>query len=434
MAEQVDVIVVGAGLAGLGAAYHMAGAGLEVLVVERGDYPGAKNVTGGRLYLNPVRPFYPELLTEGNLGRDAVERRVVKERLSMISEASVTSLEVQDRHFSDGPPHSVTLLRGKFDRWLADQAAERGALVVSGYKVDDLVWEGEQVVGISTAGDEVHAHVVVAADGALSFIAERAGLRGRLDPTRYALGIKEIIELPSETIQERFGLMGEGGLAHLVFGVITHGVTGGGFLYTNLDSISIGLVLGMSAMMAKGAQFQAHELIDEFKRRPEIQPMLAGGRVVEYSAHAIPESAYVGLSSMVRGGLIVAGDAAGLSLNIGISVRGMDFALASGALAARAILEAFERGDFSENFLRRYETLLRESFVLQDQETFRPMAKFLENPRLYDEYPGLVGDLFRRLFWIGSGSKAGLWPTVRRMLKEMPTGAVLGDLWRARRL
>lgn len=434
MTEKVDVIVVGAGLAGLGAAYHLAGAGLEVLVVERGDYPGAKNVTGGRLYLNPVRPFYPELLTPGNLAPEAVERRVVKERLTMVSEAAFTSLEFQDEAYSDGPAHSVTLLRGKFDRWLADQAAARGALVVSGYKVDDLVWDGEQVIGVSAGGDEVQARVVVAADGALSFIAARAGLRGRFAPAHYALGIKEIIELPAESIEARFGLTSEEGLAQLFFGAITRGMTGGGFLYTNLDSLSVGLVLSMSDMLEEGHQFQAHELMDEFKSRPEIEPLAAGGRVVEYSAHAIPESAYVGLSSMVRGGLVVVGDAAGLSLNMGISVRGMDFALASGALAARAIIEAFAQGDFSEQFLQRYEAWLRESFVLQDHETFRAMAGFLDNPRLYQEYPALIGNLFRRLFWLDAGPKKGIWPTIRKTLKEMPTRAVLGDLWKMRRL
>ncbi len=434
MAESVDVIVVGAGLAGLGAAFHLAGAGLEVLVVERGDYPGAKNVTGGRLYLNPVRPFFPELLGGDDLPPEAVERRVVKERLSMTSETSVTTMEFQDRGFAQGPPHSVTLLRGKFDRWLADQAGGRGALVVSGYKVDDLVWDGQQVIGISAAGDEVHARVVVAADGGLSFIAERAGLRKRLDPSRFALGVKEVVELPAEAIQERYNLEDGEGLAQLFFGTITEGVAGGGFLYTNRESLSIGLVLGMGAMMERGSRFHAHELMDGFKRRPEIQASLAGGRVVEYSAHAIPESAHTGLSALVRGGLIVVGDAAGLSLNMGFSVRGMDFALASGALAARAILEAFDRGDFSASSLRRYEVALQESFVLQDQETFRGMARFLENPRLYGEYPAVIAEILRGLFWLDSDPKQGIWPTIRGSLRRVPLNALLGDLWRLRRL
>jgi electron transfer flavoprotein-quinone oxidoreductase len=434
MAEKVDVIVVGAGLAGLGAAFHLAGAGLEVLVVERGDYPGAKNVTGGRLYLNPVRPFYPELLGGHGLPPEAVERRVVKERLSLISEASLTTVEFQDRGFLHGPPHSVTLLRGKFDRWLAEQAEARGALVVSGYKVDDLVWDGQQVIGISAAGDEVHAQVVVAADGALSFIAEHAGLRKRLDPARFALGIKEIVELPAETIQERYNLEEGDGLAQLFFGTITDGMTGGGFLYTNRESLSIGLVLGMGAMMERGAEFRAHDLMDGFMQRPGVRPLVAGGRVVEYSAHAIPESAHRGLSALVHGGLIVVGDAAGLSLNMGFSVRGMDFALASGALAARAILQAFDQGDFSATSLRHYEAMLQESFVLQDQETFRGMAQFLENPRLYQEYPAVAADLLRELYWLDSDPKRGIWQTIRQSLKKVPLKALLGDLWKLRQL
>ena len=45
-----DAIVVGAGCAGSVAAYELASAGKSVLVVERGNFAGAKNMTGGRIY------------------------------------------------------------------------------------------------------------------------------------------------------------------------------------------------------------------------------------------------------------------------------------------------------------------------------------------------------------------------------------------------
>src|SRR5260370_8084648 len=48
--QQFDAIVVGAGPAGSSAALAMARAGLQVALIERGEYPGAKNVSGAALY------------------------------------------------------------------------------------------------------------------------------------------------------------------------------------------------------------------------------------------------------------------------------------------------------------------------------------------------------------------------------------------------
>jgi len=199
--EKVEVVVVGGGLAGLAAAYVLAEAGVEVLVVERGDYSGAKNVSGGRLYLEPVRPYLPDLWDGAPF-----ERRVVKERLTMMAPESSLTVELNGSRFRGPPPHSVTVLRATFDQWLAERVGEKGALVIPGYQVDDVLMQDGRVVGIRSGDAELQADVVVAADGVLSFTAERAGLRRRHDPQNLAVGVKEVIELPEETIQDRFGL------------------------------------------------------------------------------------------------------------------------------------------------------------------------------------------------------------------------------------
>jgi electron transfer flavoprotein-quinone oxidoreductase len=434
MTEKVDAVIVGAGLAGLGAAYHLAAAGAEVLVVERGDYPGSKNVTGGRLYLRPVRPYYPDLLAGGDENTPPFERVVVKERLAVLADTGGASLEFRGPSNPEGQPHSVTILRGVFDRWLADRATERGALVVSGYKVDDVIRESGRVAGVVAGGDEVRADVVIAADGALSFIAERVGLRPRHDPAHFALGIKEVIELPAEQIEDRFGLVDGEGLAALFFGTITHGIPGGGFLYTNRQSLSVGVVIGMGAMVERGPGVEASELLNEFLARPEVAPLVSAGSVAEYSAHAIPESSNLAMPRLVTDGLVVVGDAAGLALNMGLSVRGMDFALASGALAAQAVLQAKEEGDFSARSLARYEAALRASFVLKDQVTFAGMQTFLENPHLYELYPNTLLKLLESLFTVDEGAKTALWRSAMNVLREIPLSRALVDVWRMRKL
>jgi electron transfer flavoprotein-quinone oxidoreductase len=428
--EKVEVVVVGAGVAGLAAAMVLAEAGVEVLVVERGDYPGSKNVTGGRLYLEPVRPYLPDLWDEAPL-----ERRVVKERLTMFSPSASTTIEVSSERFRQAPHPSYTLLHSTFDRWFADQAAERGALIIPGYKVDDLVREDGRVVGIVSAGDEIHADAIVAADGALSFMAEKAGLRAKLDAKEVAVAAKEVIELPSPTIEERFGVEGGEGVAQLFFGSLTQGMFGGGFLYTNHESLSLGLVVAIHDLMEKGPPVSPHDLLEAFKARPEIRPLIAGGHPVEYSAHIIPEGGFRALPRMVTDGLILVGDAAGLALNMGVTVRGLDFALASGVMAARALLRAREQGDFSATSLAYYEKLVQDSFVWKDLQTFQHMPEFLANPRLQDFYPPVICNLLEQILWIGEEPKEKLSATILRTARQRLLRVdVLKDLLGMRRI
>ncbi len=411
--EKVETVVVGAGLAGLATALVLAEAGVEVLVVERGDYPGSKNVTGGRLYLEPIRQYFPDLWDEAPL-----ERPVVKERLTMMDSTSSITVELNSDRFRQPPYPSYTLLHSTFDRWFADQAAERGALIIPGYKVDDLLMENERVVGIVSAGDEIHADVVVAADGILSFMAEKAGLRGPLMAQNSAVAAKEVIELPPQTIEERFGVEEGGGVAQLFFGSLTQGMFGGGFLYTNRESLSLGLVVAIHDLMEKQPPVSPHDLLEAFKARPEIQPLISGGHPVEYSAHIIPEGGFRALPRLVTHGMVVTGDAAGLALNMGVTVRGLDFALASGAMAARALLRAREQNDFSATGLAYYEALLRDSFVWQDMYTFRHMPSFFANPRLFDFYPSALCELLEQIMWIGERPKEKLSKTMWRAVRQ----------------
>src|ERR1019366_3275914 len=127
--ESVECIVVGGGLAGLSAAYGMACAGHEVVVLERGDYAGAKNVTGGRLYLKPLGAIYPELWAQAPF-----ERAVARELLTMIGDGAQTTVEIAASRFVSDKPQSYTVLRARFDQWLAERAAEKGAMILTNMK------------------------------------------------------------------------------------------------------------------------------------------------------------------------------------------------------------------------------------------------------------------------------------------------------------
>jgi electron transfer flavoprotein-quinone oxidoreductase len=421
--EKFEVIVVGAGLAGLSAAYALAQEGIEVVVIERGDYPGAKNVTGGRLYTRPLQNFLPELWKEAPF-----ERPVSNEMVTLLSPDKSITLRFRSDEFARPPAHSHTVLRGTLDRWLAKKAEEKGAMLVTKNRVDDLLKKDGKVVGVLAGGEELGADVVIACDGALSLIAEKAGLRSPRSSHDYAVGFKEVIELSSQTIDDRFGLKQGEGAAQLFLGDLTQGKFGGGFLYTNRSSLSLGLVIRIKDLAEGNPLKEAPLFLDEFKERPEIAPLIAGGEMVEYSAHLISEAGYAGLIHPFADGLVVAGDAAGFSLNVGLTVRGMEFAIASGVLAAQAVKQARERKDFSAMGLSVYQRMLEDSFILKDLKTFQHAPAFMNNPRLFQHYPQIAGDLLQSLFAIGPDPKQKFSTTIREKVSWTEAWEILKDL------
>ncbi len=408
--EKVEVVIVGAGLAGLSAAYVLARDGVDTVVVERGDYPGAKNVTGGRIYMHPIRQYLPEFWEEAPL-----ERHVTRETLTMMAKSSSTAITLDSDRFREEPYHSYTILRSKFDRWFGEKVMEAGGFVLTKSRADDLIIEDGKVAGI-VMGDEdrIPADVVVAADGVLSLMAEKAGLGQTQKPKHFAVSVKEVIELPSKTIEDRFNLGPGEGAAQLFFGALTQGMMGGGFLYTNIDSISLGLVVGIESLMDREPKTEVHELIEDFKARPEIRNLIAGGEIVEYSAHVIPEGGINAMPKLYADGLLVVGEAAGFGLNMLLTVRGMEFAVASGVMAAEVIKAARKKRDYSAASLANYEELVKDSFIFKDLHTFRNVLTMLENPRLFNYYPEAVCSIFEDVMWIDEKPKSKISSTIIR--------------------
>lgn len=410
--DKIDVVIVGAGLSGLACAYRLAQEDMQVIVVERGDYPGSKNVTGGRLYIKPIQNMVGEMFSGAPF-----ERRIVRERWSLLGQGNSLGIDLAGERFR-AEDHSFSLLRATFDRWLADRLVEKGVFVIPKYRVDDLLWENGNVVGVKAGQEEIYAQVVVASDGVLSFMGEKAGLKPPLIPKKYALGIKEVIELPEEKINDRFNVESGEGVAHLFLGDVTKGLFGGGFLYTNKESVSLGIVVGIGALMESRETVEAHTLIDRFKERYELRTIIQGGRLSEYSAHVIPEGGYGGISKLYGNGILLTGDAAGFALNMGVTVRGMEFAIASGVAAAETVIEAKKGGDFSASSLASYERRLQDTFVLKDLQTCRNMPEFLDNESFFTFYPRSIPDLIEKVMWFGEGPKAGIGRTAWNHMKS----------------
>ena len=258
--------------------------------------------------------------------------------------------------------------------------------------------------------------MVIAADGANSFIVQQAGLRRRFDTSHLALGVKELIGLPRETIADRFGLTGDEGAAYSLVGFATQGVAGGGFLYTNQESLSIGLVMRLDACLQ--AQIRPAEAMEFFLAHPAVAPLIRGGKLLEYGAHLVPEGSLAAMPRLVGDGILVVGDAAGLSVNNGFAVRGMDLAIGSGIAAAEAILEATAAKDFSAAGLGSYARKMAGSFVMQDMRTYAGATSFMQNPRLYTAYPKLLADVMTRIYSQTSTAKDHLLPALFQAFRE----------------
>jgi electron transfer flavoprotein-quinone oxidoreductase len=409
--EKFETIVVGGGLAGLAAAYTLAAAGKEVLLLEKGDYCGAKNVTGGRMYVAPVRDYFPGLWEKAPF-----ERAIVQEELCMMSATDSLLVRYNGDAIVTEPYQSYSVCLAKFDKYFAKQAEKKGAMIVTKKKVDSLLIEDGKVKGVVAGDETLLSDVVICGDGVLSLLPQQAGLQKPLSPKHFAVGIKEIIELDQKVIEDRFNLSEGQGAARLYLGDITEGKFGGGFLYTNKESISLGLVIGIDALINESPKTEAPEMLDRFKKRPEVAALIEGGQTAEYSAHVIGEGGYNTLSKLYGDGVLVTGDSAGFMLNAGITVRGMEYALFSGYAAAQAIIKASETGDYGAQSLSFYEKILADSFVLKDFKEFREVPEAMNHKRLFTYYPELVGNVLSALYHMPNGPKDRAIPTVKKFV------------------
>ncbi len=425
MSEKFDVIVVGAGPAGTSCAYECAKAGLKVLQIERGEYPGSKNVMGGVLYRKQMEEIIPEFWKEA-----PIERPVIEQRLMMLDKESAVTVGYKGLEFAREPYNAFTILRAKFDQWFASKAVEQGVMLITETVATEVIVEDGRVKGVRTdrPDGDVYADVVVLADGVNSLLGKQLGFHKELRPDEVALAVMEVINLPAERIEERFNLESNQGCTYEIFGDSTNGILGTGFIYTNKDSINIGVGTMLSGMIRE--KLRPHDLLDRLKKHPLIRPLIKDGEPQEYLAHLIPEGGYNSIPKLVGNGVLVAGDAA--QFVNGLNREGSNMAMTSGRLAAETIVLAKQAGDFSENMLSSYQNKVMESFVGQDLKKFKDIHLFEKNPTYFKDYLPALNRAASEYFTVdGVPKKEKQKKMMKLMMQDKGKLQVFGDLYKA---
>jgi electron transfer flavoprotein-quinone oxidoreductase len=435
---KVDAIVVGAGPAGLMAACRLAQGGLEVIVVERGEFAGSKNVSG-LLYADVLAGAIPDFAD-----RAPLERPVTRRTLGVLGHDTFGHFDFGGREWSEPPHnHSWVVYRAQFDRWFAAEVEQAGASLLDAMVVDDLVYEEQgdrkRVVGVQIRGEEdpFYADVVILAEGALGVVTNKAltslGMkRGRVQQN-YGIGVKEIWGLPASVIEDRFHLEPGEGAAIEWIGSPFKGLVGGGFVYTGKESLALGFIVKLDSLSAR--HLSPDDLMEAFKAHPEVGKYLRGGELLEYSAHILPEGGYEAVPQLSHHGLLIAGDAAGL-VNASIYHEGANLAMASGWHAAETVIQAKLVRDFSKQSLSLYDRLLADSFVMADLKQYRRVADAHRVfPRFMEGLPERFCRLFVDAYRQNSTPKRTIQKeALRNFLNDLPKWQTIKDLWRLKRM
>ncbi len=415
MKEAFDVAIVGAGPAGISAACILADAGIKTIVFERGEYPGAKNMSGGVLYGHDLAQILPDYAER----QCPVERNIVESRIWYLSKDGGYSLGYRDSVFADQRKHNAfTVLRAKFDRWFAQQAGKKGALVVPSTVVKDLVRdERGQVIGVQTGREdgEVQAKVTLLADGVNSPLAARTLFRPEPKPENVALSVKELIELPSEVIEQRFGVTNGNGVTIEILGEITGGMDGVAVIYTNTNSLS--LCIGGNLADFAAYKLKPYELMETFKQHSMVAPLISGGKPREYISHWLALGGLDTIPKLYGDGYLIAGDSAMLFNSL--HREGNNLAMASGRMAAETIIDAIHQDNYSQEVLAGYNGRLADSYVLKDMKKYRRFGKFLYHRKeIFNQLPRLASFAAREMLTVNGVSKKEKQKLIREELHK----------------
>jgi len=276
--EKYDVAIIGGGSSGLAALQQLSKLGKQAILLEAGPLIGSKNISGGILYSK--KPHKGQVtnvddLYENFLEDAPYERKITKYILHSTSKDKEYPMDLTPAHDYQSN-FGCSVLMNKLNSWFAKQAIENaekvGGGIIPGVHVSSISFDGPSAIIITDEIEEFEVKAIIAADGVNSEVAEIVGARKKFSPNQLYQGVKIIVKLPEEIIEERFGVGSEEGAAHLFAGDVTLNHIGGGFLYTNRDTLSLGAVYHFDSLLKN--PIEPYGLIDAMVKNPMVSEFI----------------------------------------------------------------------------------------------------------------------------------------------------------------
>jgi electron transfer flavoprotein-quinone oxidoreductase len=279
--EKYDVAIIGGGSAGLAALKQLSNHGKQAVLLEAGKKVGSKNISGGILYskkpknghVNNVEDVYGDVF----LREAPFERKITKYILHATSKDKIHSIDLTKAHEYESN-FGYSVLMNKLNGWFAKQAAESaqkfGGGIIPGVHVSSIERNSSSGASIIKTDEleEFEVKAIIAADGVNSEVAQISGARSKFTTQQLFQGVKVVVKLPEDIINERFNVNAQDGIAHLFAGDVTMNHIGGGFLYTNKNTLSIGAVYHFDSLI--DIPTEPYTLMDTMLKNPFISELI----------------------------------------------------------------------------------------------------------------------------------------------------------------
>jgi electron-transferring-flavoprotein dehydrogenase len=390
-ALEFDVLFVGGGPANLAGAIHLSNLArqkkmeIEVCLVEKAETIGAHSLSGAILDPVALKELVPDYSAKGC----PIEQSECRDEFYYLTRTGQFRVPFTPRYMHNDGCHIISL--SKFCVWLGEMAEELGVNVFPGFAGTEVLYEsdGNRVIGVRTGdkgidkdgnkrsnfepGVDLKAKTTVFGEGPrgslLREVGKKLGIFEGKMPQVFETAVKEVVEIPKSnsfnssatTVLHSFGYP---------LGLDTKG---GGFLYKMKDNrVALGFVVGLEY---EDPLLEPYQAFLSFKKHPLIADIIKGGKVLQQGAKTLSAGGFYTMPRLAVDGAVFVGDSASM-LNIQ-RLKGIHTAMKSGMLAAEAIIEAFEKNDFSGESLSLYQQKVADSWIQKELYAARNFSQAL---------------------------------------------------------